>query len=496
MRDACYTMEMGVQSYLTANELLRKEEKTLSQIVLRKAVWKINEKCTPQNRKKQEEILEVQKRVNRAYSENEYDFSCVTNKQISKDIGTRDIKHYWDWKTENILCSYLKIIVDKACHITCPNRKNIVKELFECLKIVREYREFAICRFDFENFFESLSPLFIYHKVIASKLSNRNDKELLRVYSNAFDKCYAGLPLSNAYAEAIGREFDEKIQFQEKTHGMIFYCRYVDDCIIIYNKKSPEDEILGRIQKYIRETFNDIEDIDCKACSVGINKSIGKYSYLSELSNENEAFNYLGYEFYLTEKKKIKGRFDFKYGITEAKRKKYASQVAYIVESCKNEKDTELLRHRLRAFCRRIVFRDNKSKIIKWKEQGFISNYSELRFHIGYDIHEDTRDFLHKCIYNACMRYLNRVPYFLKCKSINNEEAVLDEKRKQVQLSPAYTLLGNMERNRVLFFDEEYKLGINREKLASMLKEINIHADPNQSYRELLFSYLRNVCPK
>ena len=93
------------------------------------------------------------------YENGNYDFSRFTDiviKQIGKD---RHIKTYFPFSCEEILCIYLKRVLDKKFHIRYPNRNEYVHSLFDIVSALHNMNDYSIFRFDFEDFFQSALSL-------------------------------------------------------------------------------------------------------------------------------------------------------------------------------------------------------------------------------------------------------------------------------------------------------------------------------------------------
>lgn len=419
-------------------------------------------------------------KIKKAYVIRKYDFSKCHDKLINHNTEQRSGKHYYPWSVENILSIYIKIVLDRAFHIRYPNRNIVIKELFETLKLIKGFRQFTILRIDFKQYFESLIPTYIYNNIVEGKLKSRIDDEIIKEYCKSHDKCNEGLPLSNALAEIIGMKFDSMIRNKEREKGLIFYSRYVDDCILIYNTHNDKVVLRNRLDEIIDKIYK--KNKDCP-CNVEISNELKKYQYITDGNNLNAEFNYLGYNFHIETKLNNKNKVDLtiKYGITDEKMEKYRKKIFEILQLYQSDMNLELLRHRLRVFCRRIVYRDESCNHLSWKSVGFISTYGELRFHLGVDAENNTEEFLKNVIAEECKKVFEKhhLPYFLKTAGR--------------ELADGYTLYGCMKRNSALIFDEEYNLGIPKESLINMCKQIGIECSPGDSYKYITDKYLSKV---
>lgn len=456
----------------------------LSQNVLRRAVWRINEKCSFGERKStKESINETIEHVRLAAERGDYDFSHFSSMEKGDADHPRTIKCFWSWQTENVLSTYLKFVLDSALNVKYANRKNVIKLLFNQLFLLKDFRNFTIIRFDFKDYFESISTKYVYEKFISEEIKDRNNAKLFTEYCSRIPRCYMGLPLSNAFAEIAGRAFDEQIQERFADDGLCYYTRYVDDCIMILNQRVTQDECISKIKLCVKDIFKDerieaVRDSNVEVYGSGDKK----FQYISDLEVETQhSFDFLGYEIFLERKEKQK--LTLQYGITADKMEKYRKRIKSMFDQCPSIRDCELLRHMLQVFCRRTVYRKGVGKSLKWNVKGFISDYSELRFHLSNgELHSTTKKFLQAVIWRVSQEKFHDAPYFLK-----------SEERSKPH--PAYTLYDNMLNNRTLFFDPDFKMGIPRRTLIKRLRQIDSQAviDDETSYHTILHKYLKHI---
>ena len=105
--------------------------------------------------------------------------------------------------------------------------------------------------------------------------------------------------------------------------------------------------------------------------------------------------------------------------------------------------------------------------------KGFIANYQELRYRIGF-LTSDTEDFLKNSVERAFANNNIDLPYFLKNKK---EESI-------------YNLYNNMSNYRTLLFVEP--IGINRKGLDKLCKQLGI-VNTTKNYEGLVRDYLIKV---
>lgn len=431
-----------------------------------------------QEKKSETALKAVIDGVKNDYENGNYDFSRFTDiviKQIGKD---RHIKTYSPFSCEEILCIYLKRVLDKKFHIRYPNRNEYVHSLFDIVSALHNMSDYSIFRFDFEDFFNSVSTEYVFKKYISNSSLERYQIELFEKFVLEAKYAYAGLNTSNIFCEIIAKRFDEILKLKFRNHGLIFYRRYIDDGILIFNKRVGNDQCLSIIKEAIKEVFYDNAAMVNSKCKTRLNAGKTKYisAYDLAMLNHSDSFDFLGYEFVLSPSfasgsSQIKTTF--KYGITQKKIDKYSKRIDNIIDEYKSSGDIELLRHQLKAFCFRTVYQISKYKSLIWKTKGFIANYQELRYRMDL-LTVDTEDFLKNSIQRAFTNKGLPLPYFLTGKQ---EESI-------------YNLYNNMLNYRTLLFVEP--IGINRKGLDRLCSQIGI-SNASKSYDGLVRDYLIKV---
>lgn len=262
-----------------------------------------------------------------------------------------------------------------------------------------------------------------------------------------------------------------------RKYGLIFYRRYIDDGILIFNKHVDRDFCLSIINGTIKEIFYDKNIVVENSCKTCLNTNKFKYISASVLAEQNQedSFSFLGYMFVLEPKfnnnKKLNTKF--KFGITEEKIKKYSKRVDDLLKEYKKHGNMELLQHQIKAFSCRCVYQISKNGYLTWKTKGFISNYQELRYRLDC-LTEETEEFLRYSIINAFENNGVPIPYFLKVK---DDEC-------------SYNLYNNMKKYKTLLFVE--RIGIGKDTLKNMCEQIGI-SSVGKDYNGLVRDFLIKV---
>lgn len=398
-----------------------------------------------------------------------YNFSNYIKIVLKQGTKKRHVKLYKPFTTENILCQYIKQILDRRFKVKYPNRNKVVHTLVDFLKAVKQMSEFTIIKFDFKDYFNSVSAVYVFEKYIKEQMTDRTETDLISAFTNQTKYSYAGLNTSNLFSEIIAIKFDELIRQGFSQHGLLFFERYIDDTIIILNQHLEQDTCDIILNEALREVYYDTSKSTAVPCRTKFNPSKFKMVTRRSLTASSSSIEFLGYEFFL---KTVARKVTIQYGITLEKRDKYNCRIDEIIEDFKQNNDVELLRHRISAFASRTVYLSKKYNKNVWKAKGFINNYGELRFLIGTPLlHPDTEAFLKDMIEDAFSRNAVSPPYFLKGAS--NQRG--------------YNLLKNMVANRTLLLVEH--VGSDKTGLEKLCAQIGIVVS-GKGYGTLVREYL------
>ena len=412
----------------------------------------------------------------KAYEKKTYDFNKYIQLELNQNGKKRKVIMYKPFSPEELLCIYLKRLLDRKYHICYPNRNEYIRTLFDTIAAVKDMSDYTIFRFDFADFFNSVSSEYVYQKYIKNGLLERYQADLLESFVHATKYTFAGLNTSNILCEIIAHDFDQILIQKFSQHGIILYKRYIDDGIIILNRYISQDECLELVNNTIQSVFYSAQASRITPCKTSLNLEKKKYIAGRQLGvgEKPKCFDFLGYEFELTRTEPNKTTF--RYGITKAKIDKYTERIEKLVSEYEisQQKDVELLRHRIKAFTHRSVYRINRYKSVIWKNKGFIANYCELRYRID-SLTDSTEDFLKNAVIRAFTNNNISVPYFLKGK---RDESI-------------YNLYNNMKNYRTLVFEE--LIGIDYNSLKSMCRQIGIDVSGEKGYDGLVRDYLIKV---
>lgn len=451
-----------------------------------------------QPQKTDDELNKIIKAAQSAASSGTYDFNTSTSQVLTQVGGKkRYIKQYADcYSAESILCKCIKQILDKTFHIKYPNRNKSVHSVFDTLKAVKQMADFTIIKCDFKDYFNSVSARYVFEKYIKEKLPDRFEADLIDKFTKQTKYTYAGFSTSNVIAEIIAEQFDSAVRLAFADKGILFYERYIDDTLIIINEHVEEAECRHILNVALKSIYHDERIKSKPKCKTRFNFS--KFIHVTHrelmaIPNTVKSVDYLGYEFlfvYTPGVKKDNG-IVLKYGVTEAKRKKYIKRLQKLIVLFTHERidgvanpdynNIELLRHRIAAFTSREVYQSRRFRQTVWKTKGFISNYGELRYLLETDLIDGaTKDFLKGMVIDAFTNAgFNTLPFFIR-----------DSCEKS-----GYNLFENMKKNKTILFVD--RIGYSEPALKRLCSQVGVSLTDrngkNRGYGNLVRDYLIKV---
>lgn len=433
------------------------------------------------------ELEQIIADVETSFSKATFDFSKTTSITLSQNGKKRLVKQYDDlYSAENVLCHCIKQILDRVFKVKYPNRNKISRDLFSTLSASIQMSDFTIVKFDYKDYFNSISSIYVFEKYLKDNLLDRYEMDLVKSFVYSTKYAYAGLCTSNAVAEIIAKYFDEAVRQAFLSNGLIFYERYIDDGILILNEHMDDTEVNGILSSILSDVFHD-NSFKCGKCRTKFN--LQKYEYISrrKILAGKCSLDFLGYEFWLDSKPaKSRVEIEIKYGITQAKREKYNARLdrliaCYTDPSSPDYNKLELLRHRIAAFSSREVYMSKHFRSNVWRVKGFISNYGELRYLLDTGLIEtSTENFLKNTIDEAFDRAGIDKPYFLMGGG---------------KLNCGYNLHGNMKSNKTILLVDH--IGYDYKSLVALCKQIGINnidaSGKRRGYGTLVRDYLIKV---
>lgn len=441
----------------------------------------LDKDTSPKSAAEQEQIISD---IKDALNNSTFNFENSKSLMLNQSGKKRLVKQYDNlYSPENILCQSIKQILDRAFKIKYPNRNKTTRTLFSVLSAAIQMSDFTIVKFDFKDYFNSVSSIYVFEKYLKYNILDRHEIDLIKAFVYSTKYAYAGLCTSNAIAEIIAGYFDEAVKQMFFSNGIIYYERYIDDSILILNEHMEETEVKEKLETVLLNIFHD-ETIKAAKCHTKFNKKKFKYISRRKILKGGCSVDFLGYEFWLSANGKAK--IEIKYGITDDKRKKYEDRIdklisSYTDPSSPDYNKMELLRHRIAAFSSREVYMTKHFRSNIWRVKGFISNYGELRYFLDTGLIEtNTEQYLKNMIDDAFDRAKIDKPYFLMGGA---------------KLNCGYNLYGNMKANKTILL--VYRIGYDYKSLVALCKQVGINStDANgkrRGYGTLVRDYLIKI---
>lgn len=416
-------------------------------------------------------------------------FNNATSVMLNQDGKKRLVKRYADlYSPESILCQSIKQILDRVFKVRYPNRNKISHNLFAILPATIQMVDFTIVKFDFKDYFNSISSIYVFEKYLRSSLVDRRESDLIKTFVYSTRRAYAGLCTSNTIAEITATFFDKAIRQKFALNGVIYYERYIDDCVLVLNEYMEESEVRSLLNAILLEVFYD-KSPKCLPCKTRFNWEKFRYVSKRKVLSQKCSLDFLGYEFWF-DSKQVQGKskeITIRYGITPAKQKKYRDRLDGLIFSYTNQSSPdcgkmELLRHRIAAFSSREVYLTKHFGTSVWRVKGFISNYGELRYLLDTGLIEaSTEEFLKNAIEDAFERAGISKPYFLM---------------SGCNTCCGYNLYGNMKSNKTILLVNH--IGYDYNSLVALCKQIEINnidaSGIRRGYGTLVRDYLIKVC--
>ncbi len=424
------------------------------------------------------------------YKEHERVAQSLTNEEIKKKIehiinktktienipheklGNRDIKKPKKYNFEEILTlRYFQYLLKDIYNVRHLERSYIIKNLLNTLPNVHLYNEITIFKCDFKNFFESVSIKKVINILNENQKLNETEKKFLKKYLISEKKIYPGIGLNNILIDIVSSQFDQLLIKDLKKYRILSYSRYVDDIIIIFNRKVNEDQLLKEVRGIAIQVFGKEMDF---------NTDGEKYCYYIKENNEIEVkIDYLGYNFSISGKK-------LRMGISPSKIERIKMDIEKIFEksmAITNIDDrNRYIVTKLDVFFKRVVFFDKE----KWKVRGISDSYKELKYNLNYGkvlnvINSETLKIFSENIEEIYIEKFNTaVPRLLK-NQIDNEK-----------------FLSLFFKNKSIVLDK--RIGMNYKDLIDVIKIIEID-DPTIilrgiGYKKAKKIFLKNTLKK
>lgn len=421
-------------------------------------------------------------------------FSSIKPMKVKKEGKIRKI-YIVNEPIDIVALKYLTVRLNSIFKIKYPCRDNLMETCFNLIDSLPDLENYTIFRFDFENFFDSVDIKQIFDNYIRESNLCSFEKNLLEKICKKYKYCPQGLSISNALIEIISREFDARLRIKFRKMGLIYYERYVDDGILIFNEKRERRQI----EKIIKDSIVSIFGEKVKMAAT-------KTVYQTK-KNGSSIINYLGYSFKrVILKEGNSTKIFFQFGISDVKLEKYKKQLDNIFKDYLSTGDDTLFLKRIQYYNSRVVFynhpKTKNKKIRVWDVRGIINSYRLLRKYIIQDAYKrnEFKNVGQKKqnkvkLKNKKQKKRNEVIYKIDSKTANFLYGYILVKRNELQSPPSF-LVGKNAINHSLWQAFIYNnsivfqpnIGWSDTYLNKQLMELNI-SGKKQSYTKNVKTY-------
>jgi hypothetical protein len=244
---------------------------------------------------------EVEKIISNFNQNIEYEIKNGKGKDV---INNNEVE-----KNLRIVLDYYNEYLNRYAKLKFPNRSSIMSELMNIMPNLHVYHTYTIFKYDIEKFFYNIDLKKVLKYVCDFINLHSHEKNFFEVYIKHQKEMIPRIGLHNTMMEVLGHYFDMKIKEKFEKH-CIYYARYVDDGIIIFDEEIDELKIKSEVSKILKGSFGE---------NVKLSQRKTK-SYKKNFNGKIE-FEYLGYHFLREQVKK------FKFGIANSKIRKYQLKI-------------------------------------------------------------------------------------------------------------------------------------------------------------------------
>jgi|GEM_PF-4500651 len=282
---------------------------------------------------------------------------------------------------EAVRLNYYTRILNANFKIRYPNRDEIFTLLFGEIDRLRFLPRYTVVRFDFQNFFNTVSPSYVFDLCIKNSMLFPPDREEIRKACSSMKRCYPGIAFSSALIELIGKEFDRNLQLVFREHDIRFYQRYVDDGLLFLGHNVPQRTVIKLLKDAVFRTFYALDKGKKNRNNVALHlpksgMASPKFTCVSPATNTTLSFGFLGCDFHMAYDSNVLSGAEITYGISEHKRNRIVSSLARRLSDprCNFRLRQEILKNAVR----RVVY---FSEIHQgWQSTGLASRYIELAY--------------------------------------------------------------------------------------------------------------------
>lgn len=122
--------------------------------------------------------------IKSAFNDATFHFENSKSLMLNQSGKKRLVKQYDNlYSPENILCQSIKQILDRAFKIKYPNRNKTTRTLFSVLSAAIQMSDFTIVKFDFKDYFNSVSSIYVFEKYLKYNILDRHEIDLIKAFA-------------------------------------------------------------------------------------------------------------------------------------------------------------------------------------------------------------------------------------------------------------------------------------------------------------------------
>ena len=394
------------------------------------------------------------------------DFNSVISTKLITNYGkTRDIYYFTDKDSLEYKCAVsFNTALKKLDVYSHLNTTQITENIIHNLQSLGSAKQFTIVKFDFVNYFGSLSTSYIYDYYLHGKLDAEIDS-IAKAYAKQVPYVYAGLAPSNILASIMTHIFQNALLDNLQQYKVLGLYSYVDDFVLILGENVSKDNIIAHINTTITQVFGKPHKVPN---DVHIYTDGPKFSYLTQ-DNLPLTFVNLGYAFNLFDDHGIK----FTIGIPQYKRDAYHKIMQDVIKN--NYGNVERLRSYIYCYTHRIVSKVKGSNGVG-KNVSYTRLASSHIVHTYYPLFDDsTIKFFQNAIFDCFDTLQLRLPYYLADRSTHS----------------AYNLHHNIIAHKAIVLNP--KFGLPYANLKALVQPLSDKPLDNYSYDKLAHIILTKI---
>lgn len=437
----------------------------------KKIINQIAEEFPEKNRELIIKLISRRKTINKRY----FVVKRFKNGRKGYDVAQFNLEN-------RILLRYYQQILKYAFSIKMPNRNHIIGELLNIAPYVDKFRKRVIFKFDLKNFYNSIDVNKVLEKVSQSDFLYPDEISFIVNNFISFNKLNPGIGIINYMVEILGQDFDNVIRKIYKDN-LVFYSRYVDDCVLIIDCPVDENEFKESIIKIVKEYFGESVDFNNdKCCFINLSGN-----FPARINRIESKFDYLGYCFAYQEILKQDGkiRTNFSFGIAEKKIIKERQRVKKIINAYSKSLDLNLLLVRMDLYYKRLVYiNKQEGKKKTWEVRGISQTYSEAKKLIEWD--NKGKSFSSKFLIAETLSFFKGdfIESVFNELSLDYPEEIKNRVSNNRYLSILYS-------NKAVVLHKN--IGYKYKDLYDILKFLRVNVNSSMSYKQLVKIYMNKV---